>query len=310
MPDPEDKIPNDASDPAAAPPPAEGPVEAPGEAVEGAAAPAPVPTPPPAAAPAGEALDAGVEALKSQLAAERAQREQLQRQLREETGRRSGAESSAHEAKLAQLKAEHERIGRDGELVQAELETALAAGDHKAAAKAQRLLARIEAAALQVSQAFDFVSTQRPQGSAEGRQGADEAYADPIEKFAAQLSPRSAAWLRQHPECATDRSKNNAMIGAHYTAVAAGIEPESDAYYAHIEQALGYAQKPAPTQRTAPPPAAPSSGSVPTAPARPGTTTITLTPEQRAMAKDLEMTEKEYAEHLVAIRRESGQAMH
>lgn len=310
MPDPDDKIPTDALDPAAAPPPPESPVEGAGEAVEGASAAPPVPTPPPAAVPAGEALDAGVEALKSQLAAERAQREQLQRQLREETGRRSGAETSAHAAKLAQLKAEHERIGRDGELVEAELAAAHRAGDHVAIAKAQRLLARIEASAMRVADAYDYMVAQQPQGTAEGRQGAEEAYADPVEKFAAQLSPRSAAWLRQHPECATDRSKNHAMIGAHHTAIAAGIEPESDAYYTHIEQALGYAARPAESARVVPPPAAPSRSSVPTAPARPGGTTITLTPEQRSMAKDLGMTDKEYAEQLAAIRAETGQSMH
>lgn len=310
MPDPDDKIPTDALDPAAAPPPPEGPVEGAGEAVEGASGAAPVPTPPPPAAPAGEALDAGVEALKSQLAAERAQREQLQRQLREETGRRSGAETSAHAAKLAQLKAEHERIGRDGEIVQAELETALRANDFAAIAKAQRLLARIEASAMRVADAYDYMAAQQPPAPVEGRQGAEEAYADPVEKFAATLMPRSAAWLRQHPECATDRTKNHTMIGAHHSAIAAGIEPESDAYFAHVEQALGYSARPAEQARAVPPPAAPSRSSVPTAPARPGGTTITLSPEQRSMARDLGMSEKEYAEQLAAIRAETGQSMH
>lgn len=314
MPDPDDLNNNPAP-----PGPAEGALGAPAEPVEGAGTPAPLPTPAPAAAPAPQApqggdvpSDEGVEALRRQLHAERTQREALQQQLREETGRRSGAEQHAHNSQLSALKAQLEAVGRDGDMAEAEYAKALAAGDHVTAARAQRLIAKIEARTTQIEQAVAYVEQQAQRPPAEGRQGAETAYADPVEKLASQLDARSAQWLRSHPECATDPVRNAEMIAAHHIAVRSGHQPGSDSYFAAIDQRMGFAApsaSPAPQRQGAP--AAPAASTTPTASRpSPGTQTIVLSAEQRQMARDLGMTEKEYATELAAIQQSGGQAMH
>ena len=42
---------------------------------------------------------------------------------------------------------------------------------------------------------------------------------DPVEAFATQLSPRSAAWVRAHPEYATNPKLTQKMIAAHNMAL-------------------------------------------------------------------------------------------
>jgi hypothetical protein len=65
---------------------------------------------------------------------------------------------------------------------------------------------------------------------------------DPVEQFAGQLSPRSAQWVRSHPEYVRSQSKNSAMIGAHNIAMDRGIAPDSDEYFKFIETSLGLQQ--------------------------------------------------------------------
>jgi len=137
---------------------------------------------------------------------------------------------------------------------------------------------------------------------------------DPVEALAAQLSPRSADWVRRNPQCVTDQRMFQKMIAAHNLAIADGYAPDSDDYFGVIEDTLkinrhvaledddpmsGAAKV---TQRRSAPPAAPVS--------RSGTGTgsrvnsVRLTKEEKETARDLGMTEEAYARNKLLLQKE------
>lgn len=62
---------------------------------------------------------------------------------------------------------------------------------------------------------------------------------DPVESLASQLTPKSAAWVRRHPEYATDNRMYQRMLAAHNLAVTEDYEPDTPEYFAKVEQTLG-----------------------------------------------------------------------
>jgi hypothetical protein len=97
------------------------------------------------------------------------------------------------------------------------------------------------------------------------------------------------------------------MFRAHESAVDHGYAPDSDAYFQFVENRMGISesrQQPAsaPVQRKASPPAAPVSRSGNGTGSRPNV--VRLSSEQQEMAKNLGMTNAEYAAQVVALRKE------
>ncbi len=118
---------------------------------------------------------------------------------------------------------------------------ALAAGDYAAAAKIQRGMAQIESQLLQYNNAKATLEQRlkQYQGAVEQPQyqPMPQAPQDPVEMLASRLTPKSAAWLRAHPEVANKVQK---LTAAHQAAVSLeNIEVESPEYFAYIEQKLG-----------------------------------------------------------------------
>ena len=131
--------------------------------------------------------------------------------------------------------------------------------------------------------------------------------ADPVEAFASQLTPRSASWVREHPEFVRDQKLNRKMIAAHELAVADGIDPDTDEYFDYVEKTLGVnrqVEEEAPrAQRRAAPPTAPVSRSaMDNSGNRPNV--IRLSAEQREMAEMMGMTPEEYARNMRDLKRE------
>lgn len=132
---------------------------------------------------------------------------------------------------------------------------------------------------------------------------------DLVEQYAAGLNPRSAAWIRSHPEFVTDQTKLKKLEAAHYAALGQEIVPDTDEYYTFVEGKLGLSgaathasttQKEEPTvmsdaakskgnRTAAPPPAAP-----PTRTAATNRQRVTLTGEEMEAAKASGLTPEEY----------------
>jgi phage I-like protein len=138
-----------------------------------------------------------------------------------------------------------------------------------------------------------------------------QAPSDPVEAFAALLSPKSADWVRRHPEYVRDAKLNRKMIAAHELAMADGVPVDSEDYFTAIEETLKI--KPAAPQtetsdeyaakvtqrRDAAPAAAPVS--------RGGssrTNVVRLSAAEREMAEMMGMKPEDYAKNKVALQKE------
>lgn len=125
---------------------------------------------------------------------------------------------------------------------------AMASGDYAAAGRAQKAMASAEAHLIRLqnekSQAEQYIESLRTEGRVQAppRQSFDPApqSQDPVEIMAAKLTPRSAAWLRAHPEAANSPEK---LTAAHAAAVQLeGLQPETPEYFKYVERKLGYGE--------------------------------------------------------------------
>jgi hypothetical protein len=120
---------------------------------------------------------------------------------------------------------------------------AMAAGNYAMAAKAQRLIAQAESHLLQLQNGKSKLeeSLQEPvEGSVYAQQVPSfepNIPQDPVEMYASRLAPKSAQWLREHPDAV---GKIGKLTRAHQDATEDGIVPESPEYFRYIEDRLGY----------------------------------------------------------------------
>jgi len=119
--------------------------------------------------------------------------------------------------------------------------TAFAAGDAVAVARAQRVMATAVSRKERLSEALEDLKEEaktKPAQTREPTQRPRPAQQDPVEAFASNMTPKSAAWIRAHPEAITDKKKNARMLAAHNLAVADDIEVESPEYFRRVEAAI------------------------------------------------------------------------
>ena len=119
---------------------------------------------------------------------------------------------------------------------------AMAAGDYETAARAQRAIAQAETHLLQLENGkarLEEVLSETTEGRVEAPRVPSfepRVPRDPVDMYAERLTPKSAAWLREHPEV-VDRIPR--LTRAHEDALEDGIQPESREYFAYIEKRLG-----------------------------------------------------------------------
>lgn len=242
----------------------------------------------------------------------------LKRQLEEERARRAEAERLRFEAERAAHAARVDKedtdiqlvsnaidtLDRDTELLKQSLQYAMQTGDHARAVEIQQELGENSAKLLQLRNGLEAMKAKpkTPQ----------PAHRDPVEAFVSQLTPRSADWVRAHPDYVRDPKLNRKMIAAHELAVADGIAPDTDAYFAAIEETLRIKPK-APvaeidatetaakvvSRRDAAPAAAPvSRGS------SSRSNVVRLTAAEREMAEMMGMKPEDYAKNKMALQKE------
>jgi len=245
---------------------------------------------------------------------------ELKRQLAEEKAARIKAEQQAHQANRETHKAKSEveetnlqlvvnaidTVNRDIELLSQAHTFALQSGDFDRATKIQREMSANEAKLLQLENGRQAMENAPRQPEPQ------MAPADPVEAFASQLSPRSADWVRKHPEFVRDPRLNAKMIAAHNLAVADGIPTDTDDYFAAIEETLKVTPKPVQTdtddqyaakavrRRDAAPAAAPANRGGQSA----SSNVVRLTALEREMAEMMGMKPEDYAKNKVALKKE------
>ena len=210
-------------------------------------------------------------------------------------------------ANLSMVYGAIESVKRDIEVLEANYANAAASGDFTSAGKYQTASATAAAKLVQLEtgkEAMEAEAKNPPVRRVDPPR-------DPVEAFASQLSPRSAAWIRSHPQCVTDPRLQQRMLAAHNLAMTENLAADTDDYFARVEGIMGFGEDTGesamseaakPTQRRASPPAAPVS--------RSGTgngkspNRVTLTAEEREFASLNNMSDREYAEQKLKLIRE------
>jgi hypothetical protein len=194
----------------------------------------------------------------------------------------------------------------EAESAQAAIAVASEAADHKAVAEANRRLARAESRmaqledgkiAIEQQKAREAQKAKEPPRQTTPQQQTPEQYIDQMPN----LLPSQRDWLKQHTECVVNTNKNLRLQGAHAEAIDEGYPPGSQKYFDHIEMRLGYKKPDAVEQEDDDMPvvsAPPSRQATSPESGRPTATRITLTPEQREIAKLSGISEIEYARNL------------
>lgn len=190
----------------------------------------------------------------------------------------------------------------------AEYSKAMQEGDFDAAAEAQLKMSEIS------------VKHQRISEGKAALERRAEVQADPVEQWVSQLQPKSAAWIRAHPNMVKTPDAQKKLEQAHYLALGNGHMADTDGYFDYIEKHFDLKPKnedpivettasktEARTSETrqqstpvAPPSREGSSGAPTTS-----RTTIRLTAAQREIAAACGMSDAEYAKNLLAIERET-----
>jgi hypothetical protein len=253
----------------------------------------------------------GIETLKKRFEEERLARIEAERRADAASRAANEARGQVDEGNLQLVTSAIDTLKREGDILKANLRAAMASGDYAAAADAQEAMADTKAKLLQLENGRAALQEQAKNPRMHPQQ--IPAY-DPVETLASQLSPRSAAWVRAHPEFARNERLTQKMVAAHNLVTADGVQPDTDEYFETVERILGVqapaasvaaAEAPmsaasAPTQRRSSPAAAPVS--------RSGTGTgggspnvVRLSADEREMAKMMGMTAEEYARNKLAL---------
>jgi hypothetical protein len=250
----------------------------------------------------------GIRELKFQLEQEKLARAEAEKRARMAAEREYAAKNEVTDTNLSLITNAISTTQQETAYLKTGYRDAMASGDYDRAAEIQQRMSDNAARLLQLENGKDALEKQTRQAPVYQQQPVD-----PVEALAHQLSPRSAAWIRNNPQFATDQRLFQKMIAAHNLALADGLTPDTDDYFATVEDALRI-RRPEPvyhdpmaetatvTQKRSAPPAAPVS--------RGGTGTgsnpnrVTLTAAEREMAQMMGMTDKDYALNKLALQKE------
>lgn len=262
----------------------------------------------------------GIETLKKRFEEERLAR--IEAEKRADAASRAVHEAREHIAKsdLQTVNTAINTLTRDAAILKANLRAAMAANDYEAAADAQEAISKTQ---FQLQQLENGRAAMEEQAQNPRIHPQQIPAFDPVEDLAERLSPRSAAWVRAHPEYARNERLKQKMVAAHSIATADGIRPDTDEYFETVERILGVqapapsaaaAEAPmsaasAPTQRRSSPAAAPVSRSG-TGTGNSNSNIVRLSLEEREMAKNMGMTAEEYARNKHALQKEGKLTRH
>lgn len=269
----------------------------------------------------GKMPEEGIDELKRMLEAEREMRAEAERiaqqnaELAQAAAQQAQkAEKNVQDSNLQLLTNAIDTFQKDNDNLKSQIRDALQAGDYDKAADLQSAMSMNNAKLLQLQNGRAALQERLAQPVQPVPPPQTFQRKDAVEELASQLSPRSASWIRAHPECARDTKMFNKMVGAHNFAIAEGYIPDSDAYFDYIESQLGFRQAKtdepeqealsaasAPiTSRSAPPPA-PSSRAA-SGSGRPNV--VRLTQQEREMAQMMGMSPEDYAKNRELLRKE------
>lgn len=182
----------------------------------------------------------GVAELKKRLADSEEAQKRLERERNEAVSRAYQAKNETEDTNLRLIESAKAQVLEGNKFLKREYATALQAQDYERAADIQEAMALNQAKALQLENGAQSLK-DRPKEA--------PAPLDPVEAFIsnAKLGPRPAAWIRAHPEYATNERLTQKMIAADNVADGDGFQRGTDAYFERVEEILKVSQR-APTR--------------------------------------------------------------
>jgi hypothetical protein len=249
-----------------------------------------------------------VRELKFQLEQEKLARAEAEKRARMAAEREYAAKNEVTDSNLSLISNAISSTQQETAYLKAGYREAMATGDYDRAAEIQQRMSDNAARLLQLENGKDALEKQGRQVAPQHQQPMD-----PVEALASQLSPRSAAWVRNNPQFATDQRLFQKMIAAHNLALADGLQPDTDDYFATVEETLRIrrseptyedpmAQSATVTQKRSAPPAAPVSRGGNGTGSNPNR--VTLSAAEREMAQMMGMTNQEYAQNKLSLQKE------
>jgi hypothetical protein len=251
----------------------------------------------------------GLNQLKANLAAAEARAAAAEAREREANQRTAQAQGTVQDSRVSQVEAMITAKNTALQSNKAALAEKWASGDFTGAADIQEEMAKSAADLRMLESGLEQLKNQ-PKPQPEVRQINDLA-----EALAVQLDPRSAQWVRQHPDYARDPSKYTQLMAAHNLAIARH-EGGTDGYFGEVERLLGIEPNIGvehvvePVRRQAAPAAAPVTRGANGGASRP--TVVRLTADEREMAHlnwpdlDEAAAEKAYAREKYEIERQKA----
>ena len=194
-----------------------------------------------------KSVEAQLRQKEAELEAERGERQRIASELAR--AKAAEAEARGHVAQsdyervqgyLAAAKSKEDSLKRD-------IRQASELGEHERLAELQMEAARVAARKLQYEDAKQSMEIQAQQDQRR-RPAETEAeperfvHRDPFEARIAALSPKSQAWLREHPECVTDDVTNSKVLWGHKAALKSGLRVDTPEYFSFLDQHMGYAE--------------------------------------------------------------------
>ena len=252
----------------------------------------------------------GIQELKLKLEQERMGRIEAEKQAKMAYYTAAEAKNEVQDTNLQLVRNAIDTVKRNNDLLKYSYSEALSVGDYTKAAEIQEGLSMNSAKLMELERGRAHMESAPKIVAQEPVRRSD-----PVEELASQLSPRSADWVRRNPQCVTDARMYQKMVAAHNLAVADGLQPDTDDYFATIEDTLRIRSR-APveqdedamasaakvTQRRYAPPAAPVSRGGTGTGSRPNG--YTLSKDEKETARDLGMTEKQYYDNKMLLKKE------
>ena len=253
--------------------------------------------------------------LQDKLKREKKLRERAEREAHDAMQHVSRASNEVANSNLTLVTTAIETVRRDQDILKSGLREAMSIGDFDKAAEIQETLSMNSAKLLQLEQGYNEMRS-RPQIEPKPmpRQGSM------IDEIAAQVTPTSAKWIKDHRDQLDDPKMIRMMGRAHEDAIDMGIEAETSEYFRFVENRLGinkeesrsqrreaaqeddspFSEAAAPSTRRQAPPAAPVSRSGSAPGTRPNV--VRLTPAQAEAAKISGLSEVEYYKLMIQER--------
>lgn len=263
-------------------------------------------------------VEEGIEDLKVKLAAAEARANAAERTAAAAVNQADTAQDEVQRSNLTVINGAIEQLNTAKETLKAQYADAMAAGDFVKAADINSAMVDTATKLTSLENGKIAIETAPKR---EARRAALTS-GDPVEARLAEwkLSPKSADWVRRHPEYATNDALTKKMILADNVARLNDLEADTPEYFAFVEKTLGLghsdqrrdpagdvAVKDEPVSAAAAPVRRRDAPAPPAAPASRGGSNgriRTLTPQQAEAAKISGLSNEEYATQLERVAKE------